>query len=79
VEAETRLRDVQALLRRLSLKQRDADVDRIALVVADTRHNRHVLRLAAAEFAAAFPVLGRDALASLRAGSLPTGSSVIVL
>jgi transcriptional regulator with XRE-family HTH domain len=79
VEAETRLRDVQALHRKLSLKCRDGKVDRMLLLVADTRHNRHVLRLAAAEFDAAFPVRGRDALAALRAGRCPDGSAVVLL
>lgn len=38
VEAETRLRDVQALHRKIALKCRDAGVDRVLLLVADTRH-----------------------------------------
>ena len=79
VEAETRLRDVQALLRRLALKQRDAGVDRVLLLVADTRHNRSVLRLAAVEFASAFPERGRDALRALEAGEQPAGSAVVLL
>ena len=78
VEAETRLRDVQALLRRLSLKCRDDGVDTILLVVADTRHNRHILRLYATDFVTMFPTSGRDALASLQAGLRPTGSAVIL-
>jgi transcriptional regulator with XRE-family HTH domain len=79
VEAETRLRDVQALHRKIALKRRDAGADRVLLLVADTRHNRHVLRLAADEFAGAFPLRGRAALKSLRAGELPAASSVVLL
>ena len=79
VEAESRLRDVQALHRKIALKCRDAGVDRLLLLVADTRHNRHVLRLAKAEFEAAFPIDGRDALRFLMAGELPAGSAVILL
>jgi hypothetical protein len=79
VEAETRIRDVQALNRRIALKCRDGGVDRVLLLVADTRHNRHVLRLAADEFAAAFPIRGRDALEALLAGRRPAGSSVVLL
>jgi transcriptional regulator with XRE-family HTH domain len=79
VEAETRVRDVQALLRRLALKCHDARVQTMLLVVADTRHNRHVLRLAAADFAAAFPVRGRDALAALRRGEKPAGSAILLV
>jgi hypothetical protein len=77
VEAEIRIRDTQALRRRLALKCQDANVDRIILVVADTRHNRHVLRLAAADFAEAFPVRARDALAALRDGAPPAGSAIV--
>ena len=78
VEAETRLRDTQALRRRLALKCRDAQVDRLLLVVADTRHNRHVLRLAAGDFAEAFPVRSRDALAALRNGRPPPASAIVL-
>jgi transcriptional regulator with XRE-family HTH domain len=79
VEAETRLRDVQALLRRQALKSRDAAVDRVLLVVADTRHNRHVLRLAGDDFAAAYPLRGREALADLRDGRRPRASAVLLV
>ncbi len=78
-EAETRIRDVQALHRRLALKCRDAGVDTMLLVVADTRHNRHVLRLAATDLAEAFPVRGRDALAALRRGEKPSGSAILLV
>lgn len=79
VEAETRLRDVQALLRRVALKQRDAGVDRVILLVADSRHNRQVLRFNASEFGTAFPEPGRAALRALGAGDQPAGSAIIVL
>lgn len=78
-EAETRIRDVQALRRRLALKCRDAGVDTMLLVVADTRHNRRVLRLAAADLAEAFPVRGRHALAALRRGEKPSGSAILLV
>ncbi|HET7702235.1 MAG TPA: hypothetical protein VFK35_02470 [Candidatus Limnocylindrales bacterium] len=79
VEAETRLRDVQALQRKVALKCRDGGFDRVLLLVADTRHNRRVLRLASAGFAASHPVRGRDALAALQAGNLPEGSAIVLL
>ena len=40
VEAETRISDAQALERRLALKRRDGRIDRVILVIADTRANR---------------------------------------
>ncbi len=42
-EIEMRLRDAQALERRLALKRRDDQVDHLLLVVAATRTNRRVL------------------------------------
>ena len=79
VEAETRLRDVQALSRRVALKCRDAGVERVLLVVADTRHNRSTLRLYGTDLAAAFPVSGRAALAALRAGRQPEASAILLV
>jgi transcriptional regulator with XRE-family HTH domain len=43
VDAETRLRDVQALARRTALKRRDDGAEIMVLLVAGTRTNRHVL------------------------------------
>jgi transcriptional regulator with XRE-family HTH domain len=79
VDAETRLRDIQALTRRVALKARDDDQEVVILLVADTRHNRRVLRLAAADLAGMFPVPGRDVLAALVEGRKPRGSGVIML
>jgi hypothetical protein len=78
VEAETRLGDVQALLRRLALKRRDGGVARLVLVVADTRTDRAVVRAAAAELAGAFPAEIRQAMVGLRAGTDP-GADVMLL
>ena len=79
VEAESRLRDVQALQRRIRLKCRDAQVEQVVLVVADTRHNRHVLRVAADHLAELFPASSRDLLAALRAGQGPLRSGILIL
>lgn len=78
VEAETRLGDVQALLRRLALKRRDGRADRLVLVLADTRHDRLVVRAAAAELGAAFPAERRQALRDLIAGR-DTGADTLLL
>jgi transcriptional regulator with XRE-family HTH domain len=40
VDAESRLRDVQACSRRVALKRRDDASDVVILLIADTRHNR---------------------------------------
>jgi transcriptional regulator with XRE-family HTH domain len=79
IDAETRLRDVQALARREALKCRDAGARAMILVVADTRHNRHVLRLARLELAVAFPLGSRAVLASLASGDLPSESGIALV
>jgi hypothetical protein len=79
VEAETRLADVQAQLRRLALKARDGQAAAVLLVVADTRHNRAALDLAESTLDADFPVAARSARAALLDGRHPGGSAVIRL
>lgn len=79
VEAETRPRDAQALQRRIALKCRDGGVDHVLLVIAATRGNRAFLRVAAPALAPDFPIHGRVAIASLRAGHNPGGSSLMLL
>jgi hypothetical protein len=79
VEAETRIRDLQAAARRVNLKQKDGELDHVILLVADTRANRLALRLGAADLGGAFPIAQRDCLRALREGRDPGGSSIIVL
>jgi transcriptional regulator with XRE-family HTH domain len=79
VEAETRLTDLQAVLRRVALKARDDNRPIVILVVADTRHNRHVLHVARDLVREAFPVSGSAALDALTRGGRPAGSAVVML
>jgi hypothetical protein len=79
VEAETRIRDVQELLRRIALKKRDGGVDRVILLVADTRANRATLRAFDAVLKSSFPVSSRDALAALGSGRDPGGDAIVIL
>jgi hypothetical protein len=79
-EAEARLgRDSQALMRRIELKKRDGRIARLVLIVADTRHNRDVLRAGAREFAAAFPANARRAIGQLIEGIDPGADVLLVL
>ncbi len=78
-EAETGPRDAQALIRRVSLKIRDAAVDGAILVLPDTRRARTFLREAAEYLRPQFPVDGARALELLRAGVDPGGSSIVVI
>jgi transcriptional regulator with XRE-family HTH domain len=79
VEAETRLRDMQALSRRLGLKQRDDRHEVLILLVGDTRHNRHVLKLAGPDLVGSFPTPGRAVMGALRNGERPTASGIVLL
>lgn len=79
VEAETRIRDIQALDRRLGLKERDGGMDRLILLVLDSRANRHALRSSGAQLLLRFPVAGNRALELLGAGVDPGGNALILL
>lgn len=71
LEAETVLYDLQAQERRIALKMADGRVDRVILLVADTRHNRAVLREHREALAARFPLDTRTVLRELRSGRVP--------
>lgn len=73
----TRLADVQAQLRAVNLKKRDAGLDRLIVVVQATRTNRRALREAGSALAD-FPGSGRRLLGSLAAGELPPTDGVIL-
>jgi transcriptional regulator with XRE-family HTH domain len=79
IDAETRLEDVQALQRRVELKRRDSGVERVVIVVADTRHNRKVIRDHRASLIRSLPLGTRDILASLRVGTDPGGDGIVVV
>jgi transcriptional regulator with XRE-family HTH domain len=79
VDAETQLRDVQAILRRSEAKWRDSGVDRIVLLVARTRHNRVVLREHREALRGTFPADTREILSAVREGRLPERNGIVVL
>lgn len=78
IELEMRLRDVQALIRRVDLKRRDDPTESFLLLIADTRTNRRVL----AEYAGLFLDLPRlkpsRVMAALKAGQHPPTGLVLV-
>jgi transcriptional regulator with XRE-family HTH domain len=78
VEAETHLGDIQAIERKTAAKARDLGVERLILLVSDTRHNRSVTRLHP-ELRERFPVDTRTCLGSLGRGSDPGGDCLVVL
>jgi transcriptional regulator with XRE-family HTH domain len=79
VEAETVLYDLQAQVRRLTLKMDDDGADVVILLVAGTHRNRRVLREFRDLIRNQFPLDTRNIMASLRAGRLPDQSGVVVL
>jgi hypothetical protein len=78
VEAETRIHDVQAVVRGLRAKQRDLGAKRAILLLADTRHNRAVIS-AVPELREQFPISARACLAALSRGKDPGGDSLVIL
>jgi transcriptional regulator with XRE-family HTH domain len=78
VECETRPRDLQALERRLALKERDGGVDSMVLLLLDSAHNRGVVA-GAAGLLRRFPIPGSRALALLGDGKSPGGNAVVRL
>jgi transcriptional regulator with XRE-family HTH domain len=79
IDAETRLRDLQALQRRTELKQRDSGVPYVVLLVADTHHNRAVLREYRPALASTFPLDSRAVMGPLRAGRVPSASGIAIV
>lgn len=78
VEAETRIHDIQALLRRLALK-RDVTAVRVILLVAGTHNNRRAVEAGTDVLQAEFPIGTRACLAALARGVDPGGDGIIVL
>ena len=79
VEAETRLGDVQSLLRRIALKQRDGDVAAVLLLVNDTAHNRRVVGEPSFGLREQFPGSARLALGRLADGRRLESNALIML
>jgi transcriptional regulator with XRE-family HTH domain len=79
IEAESRFTDGQALQRRLAIKMRDGGVERLVLLVADTRANRAALMGAGEGLQQMFPLKQGVLLAALRSGTDPGGSGIVIL
>lgn len=77
IEAETRVRDTQALDRRIQLKLRDAGFETAILLLLNSAEHRRLVR--SGSLARWLEVEGHDALARLAKGLDPGGSAVILL
>jgi hypothetical protein len=79
VDVESRIRDLQAVDRRVMLKLRDSGLDRAVILLPDTRTNRASLRTAAPTLAVNYPIGSRAALDALVHGRDPGGNAIIVV
>jgi transcriptional regulator with XRE-family HTH domain len=79
VEAETRIRDVQALTRRIHERERYGGVDQVLLVLSASTHNRRLLEQLLEALGPRFQTPPRQILKALRDGSPIPGSGVILL
>lgn len=78
IEAETRLHDLQELVRRVHTKRRDGMVDGLVLVVAASRRNRELLPVLVS-LLPDYPVMTRvQLLRALNAGTLPPDGIVLL-
>ena len=78
VEAETNLHDLQALERDINGKRRDGKLERVVLLVRDSKRNRDVLRAADA-LRRSFPLDTRAMMAALGRGRDPGADGIVVL
>jgi transcriptional regulator with XRE-family HTH domain len=79
VEAESMLDDLQALERKIALKQQDSGVKVVILLVLGSERNRRILRAHREVLRDRFPLDTREALAYLRVGQLPPRSAIVLL
>jgi hypothetical protein len=80
VEVETRISDVQAVVRRVALKLRDdREVSGAILLLSNTRHHRTLLREREQVLRTEFPVEQQAMLLALSQGRDPGGSGIVLL
>jgi hypothetical protein len=79
VEAETRIRDAQDLVRRVRLRERDGGADAILIVLSDSRHNRALLDDLREMLGPQYATSPRRIRAALRAGRPIPGSGVLLV
>lgn len=78
VEAETRIRDMQALVRRMRERAREGGTDALLLVLSDSAHNRVLVDDLRDALGGEFRAHPRDLLGALRSGAPLPGSGVVL-
>jgi transcriptional regulator with XRE-family HTH domain len=79
VDIESRIWDVQAIVRRTRARERDGQVDRILIVLADTAHNRRLADELRICLGADYATSPRSICTSLRDGRPLLGSGVVLV
>lgn len=79
VDLETRIRDIQALVRRTRLRERDGGVDAILLVLSDSATNRALVGQLRETLGPEYSTSARGLFKALREGSPVPGSGVVLL
>ena len=79
VDIETKVWDVQALVRRTRGRERDGNADHILVVLADTAHNRRVADELRRALGPAYATAARDIVRALRLGERLVGSGVVLV
>lgn len=78
-EVETRVKDIQALERKLGAKLRDGGVDVLLLVLSDTLHHRSLVAEQGHVLRPLLPLDNAQVRRALRLGSLPAASGVVLV
>jgi transcriptional regulator with XRE-family HTH domain len=79
VEAETRLRDIQELVRRIRQRELHGGADHILVILSDSQHNRRHADELRSALGSAYTTSSVDLHTALRAGAPLPGSGVILL
>ena len=79
VEAETRIRDIQALGRKVRVRERDGGVDEILIILTASRHNRAIISELRLALGPRFGTPARELLGALRLGLRLPGSGVVLV
>lgn len=76
-EFVSRLSDVQAQIRPILQKQRDANIGALILVIKDNAENRRLVREAGGALRDIFPLSSRDVLLAIRERRAPGGNGIV--
>jgi len=79
IEAETRIRDLQQLVRHMRERVRDGGVDIVVLFLADTRFNRALITELRLALGSNFTGRPKDVIDCLREGRALAGGAVVLI